>query len=79
VGSSTASALLRSNNGIDITLAGRSRSTYEAAIKKRPELADTQVCSSLATMDLPSQSKHALVEVLSSWSGTLPLENCLHL
>lgn len=43
VGSSTAAALLRSEPGLRITLAGRSRKTYEAAMKRRPELACCEV------------------------------------
>ncbi len=43
MGSSTASALLRSDPRLDIALASRSRRTYEAAVKKRPELANTRV------------------------------------
>ncbi|EIE27591.1 saccharopine dehydrogenase-like protein [Coccomyxa subellipsoidea C-169] len=45
VGSSTASALLRSDPRLDIALASRSRRTYEAAVKKRPELANTRFVS----------------------------------
>ncbi|KAK9917892.1 hypothetical protein WJX75_009328 [Coccomyxa subellipsoidea] len=42
VGASTAAALLRSNPNLDIALASRSRRTYEGAVKKRPELANTR-------------------------------------
>lgn len=44
MGASTAAALLRSDPGLRIILAGRSRNTYEGAVKKRPELAGTEVC-----------------------------------
>jgi saccharopine dehydrogenase-like NADP-dependent oxidoreductase len=43
VGSSTAAALLRSEPDLRITLAGRNRKTYEAAMKRRPELACCEV------------------------------------
>ncbi|CAL8463528.1 g3062 [Coccomyxa elongata] len=42
VGASTAAALLRGDPNLDIALASRSRGTYDAAVKKRPELAGTQ-------------------------------------
>ena len=43
MGASTAAALLRGDPNLDIALASRSRGTYDAAVKKRPELAGTQV------------------------------------
>ena len=43
VGSSTASALLRRRPDVNVILAGRSKKSYDAAIKKRPELADAPV------------------------------------
>ena len=45
VGSSTASALLRKCPGAEIILASRSTKSYEAAVKKRPELAKAEVNS----------------------------------
>ena len=43
VGASTASALLRKCPDAEIILASRSTKSYEAAVKKRPELANAKV------------------------------------
>ena len=45
MGSSTASALLRRRPDIVVILASRDRKSYDAAIKKRPELANAPVIS----------------------------------
>ena len=43
MGASTASALLRKCPNAEVVLASRSIRSYEAAVKKRPELASAQV------------------------------------
>ena len=47
VGASTASALLRRRPDVEVILASRSRKTYDAAIKKRPELANAPVLTQI--------------------------------
>ena len=43
MGSSTASALLRRRPDVEVLLASRDPKSYDAAIKKRPELANAPV------------------------------------
>ena len=69
VGSSTAASLLRSDPGLRITLAGRSRKTYEAAMKRRPELA---CCEVLPLLQHRGQSLHRAERHIGSpllWYG----------
>lgn len=65
VGASTASALLRKCPDTDIILASRSTKSYEAAVKKRPELAKSNVMSFLAYQMLVSFSTNDQVIMIT--------------
>ena len=59
VGSSTASALLRRRPDVEVILASRSRESYDAAIKKRPELANAPVLSQITVLPLSNYTEEA--------------------
>ena len=58
MGSSTASALLRRRPDVEVILASRSRESYDAAIKKRPELANAPVLTRPNAFPLPLSRGH---------------------
>ena len=66
VGASTASALLRKCPDAEIILASRSTKSYEAAVKKRPELANAKVKTSHGAYDMLKVKKLAHKDKRSS-------------
>ncbi len=72
VGASTASALLRRRPDVEVILASRSRKTYDAAIKKRPELANAPVLTQINLLRL----SHCRVKAQGKQSNAVPASRC---